>query len=41
MSPLDVATAYAVLANGGYRVEPYLIQRIDDLEGERYMRRSP
>jgi penicillin-binding protein 1A len=33
MSPLDVATAYAVLANGGFRVEPYLIQRIDDLRG--------
>ena len=33
MSPLDVATAYAVLANGGFSVEPYLIQRIDDLRG--------
>jgi penicillin-binding protein 1A len=34
MSPLDLATAYAMLANGGYRVEPYLIQRIDNLDGE-------
>ncbi len=34
MSPLDLATAYAMLANGGYRVEPYLIQRIDNLAGE-------
>jgi penicillin-binding protein 1A len=33
MSVLDVASAYAVLANGGYRVEPYLIARIEDLEG--------
>lgn len=33
MSPLDLATGYAVLANGGYRVEPYLISRIEDLEG--------
>jgi penicillin-binding protein 1A len=31
MSPLEVASAYAVLANGGYRVEPYLIERIDNL----------
>jgi penicillin-binding protein 1A len=33
MTPLDIATAYAILANGGYRVEPYLIGRIDDLAG--------
>jgi penicillin-binding protein 1A len=34
MSPLELATAYAMLANGGYHVEPYLIQRIDNLAGE-------
>ncbi|MAT93886.1 MAG: peptidase [Halioglobus sp.] len=34
MTPLEVATAYAILANGGYRVEPYLIQRIDDVDGQ-------
>jgi penicillin-binding protein 1A len=34
MSPLEVATAYAVIANGGYRVEPYLIERVDNLAGE-------
>jgi penicillin-binding protein 1A len=33
MSPLELATAYAMLANGGYRVEPFLIQRIDNLAG--------
>ena len=33
MSPLEVATGYAVIANGGYRVEPFLIERIDNLEG--------
>jgi penicillin-binding protein 1A len=27
-SPLEMARAYAVFANGGYRVEPYYIQRI-------------
>jgi penicillin-binding protein 1A len=26
--PLEVATGYAVFANGGYKVEPYLIDRI-------------
>lgn len=32
--PLDIATAYASLANGGYRVEPFLISRIEDIHGE-------
>jgi penicillin-binding protein 1A len=34
MAPLEVASAYAILANGGYRVEPYLIARVEDLAGE-------
>jgi penicillin-binding protein 1A len=33
ITPLELAKGYAVLANGGYRVEPYLIQRVDDLTG--------
>jgi penicillin-binding protein 1A len=41
MSPLNIATAYAVLANGGYRVEPFLIQRIDNLEGENVYEARP
>lgn len=41
MTPLDVATAYAILANGGYRVEPYLITRIDNLVGETVFAASP
>src|SRR5690606_23647893 len=28
VTPLEVATGYAVFANGGYKVEPYLIDRI-------------
>ncbi|MFT4615614.1 MAG: penicillin-binding protein 1A [Bacteroidia bacterium] len=34
MSPLEVATGYAVLANGGYKVEPYLVARVESLDGE-------
>ena len=34
MTPLEVATGYAVLANGGYAVQPFLIQRIDDNDGD-------
>ena len=30
LTPLQVATAYGVLANGGYRVEPYFIERVLD-----------
>ena len=32
-SPLQLASAYSVLANGGYRVAPQLIQRITDAKG--------
>nr|WP_240725167.1 penicillin-binding protein 1A [Haliea sp. SAOS-164] len=33
MTPLEVVTGYAILANGGYRVDPYLIDRIEDADG--------
>ena len=41
LSVMDVASAYAVLANGGYRVEPYLIGRIEDMDGEEIYRARP
>ncbi|MGQ9425025.1 penicillin-binding protein 1A [Gilvimarinus sp. F26214L] len=34
LTPLEVATAYTVFANGGYKVEPHFIQRIEDFAGE-------
>ncbi|MBF8268918.1 MAG: peptidase [Gammaproteobacteria bacterium] len=33
ISPWESATAYSVLANGGYRIEPYFIERIEDYKG--------
>jgi penicillin-binding protein 1A len=33
VTPLEMATAYSVFANGGYRVKPYLIERIVDSDG--------
>ncbi len=30
VTPLQMASAYAVFANGGYRVTPYFIERIED-----------
>lgn len=32
-SPMELALAYAVFANGGYRVEDYLISRVEDYDG--------
>ena len=32
--PVQMATAYAVIANGGYRVNPYFIERIEDARGK-------
>ncbi|MDH5484101.1 MAG: penicillin-binding protein 1A [Gammaproteobacteria bacterium] len=34
LSPLDLSAGYAVFANGGYRIKPYFIQRIEDLNGK-------
>jgi penicillin-binding protein 1A len=33
VTPLQMAGAYAVFANGGYKVSPYLISRITDADG--------
>jgi penicillin-binding protein 1A len=40
-TPLDVASGYAVFANGGYRVEPYFIDRIEDAGGAVVWRAAP
>lgn len=41
ISPLDMATAYAVLANGGYKVEPYFIDKIVDNENTVVFQANP
>jgi penicillin-binding protein 1A len=33
-TPLQMASAYAVFANGGYRVKPWFIARVEDNKGE-------
>ncbi len=33
VTPLDMASAYAVFANGGYLVQPYIIDHVLDLDG--------
>lgn len=36
-----MATAYASLANGGYRVDPYLINRVEDFNREQVFQATP
>lgn len=33
-TPLQMATGYAIFANGGYRISPYLIERVEDADGK-------
>ncbi|CZL53043.1 penicillin-binding protein 1A [Legionella pneumophila] len=41
ISPMDLTTAYAVFANGGYKVEPYLIDHITDADGKILLQAKP
>ncbi|MGH2686292.1 MAG: transglycosylase domain-containing protein, partial [Actinomycetota bacterium] len=41
VSALEMATAYSVFANGGNAVEPYLIERVLDADGEVLYEREP
>ena len=34
VSPLEMATGFAVFANGGFKVDPYFISRIEDSSGK-------
>jgi penicillin-binding protein 1A len=40
-TPLDLAAGYAVFANGGYKVSPYFIDRIEDATGRVVWRATP
>lgn len=40
-SPFEMATAYTVIANGGYRVEPYYIEEIFGPDGATVFRADP
>jgi len=41
VTPWQMASAYAVFANGGYRVEPYVVSEISDSEGRVLARFQP
>ncbi|NQD96932.1 peptidase, partial [Pseudomonas sp. CrR25] len=41
LTPLEVASGWTAFANGGYKIQPYLIERIDDRHGEPLFFASP
>ncbi|PLZ03965.1 penicillin-binding protein [Burkholderia sp. WAC0059] len=41
VTPLQSAAAYSVFANGGYRVNPYLISEVDDARGQPILKAQP
>lgn len=41
VTPMELTRGYAVFANGGYRVEPWFIERIQDRHGEDLFRALP
>jgi penicillin-binding protein 1A len=41
ITPLELVTAYASLANGGYRVYPYLIKRVENFNREEIFKATP
>jgi penicillin-binding protein 1A len=41
VTPLQSAGAYSVFANGGYRINPYLIGEVDDAHGQPLSRAQP
>jgi penicillin-binding protein 1A len=40
-TPLEIATGYAVFANGGFHVQPYFIDRIENATGQVVWRAAP
>lgn len=40
-TPLEVATGFAAFANGGFKIDPYFIDRIEDASGKVVYRAAP
>ncbi|WP_346838507.1 penicillin-binding protein 1A [Microbulbifer sp. SAOS-129_SWC] len=41
LTPLEIARGYAAFANGGYRVEPYLVDKVLDVHGKNIYQALP
>jgi penicillin-binding protein 1A len=41
LTPMDIATGYATFANGGFKITPYLIDRIDSINDDLIFQAEP
>ena len=41
LTPLEVVTGYAAFANGGYKVEPYLLRELDSINSDTIFEAAP
>ncbi|AKH70505.1 penicillin-binding protein, 1A family [Spongiibacter sp. IMCC21906] len=41
LTPMQIVTGYAAFANGGYKISPYLIEKIIDRDGNTIFRANP
>jgi penicillin-binding protein 1A len=41
VTPMQMVSAYSIFANGGYRITPYFIERIEDARGNVLMQSKP
>jgi len=41
VTPMKIATGYSILANGGYAIKPYFIERIESSKGEILFKAAP
>ncbi len=41
LTPMEIAEGWSVFASGGYKTEPYLIERIEDRTGKRLFNANP
>ncbi len=41
LTPMEIASGWTAFANGGYRIEPYLVERIEDRDGNPVFEANP
>ena len=41
LTPMEIAVGWAAFANGGYKIEPYLIERVEDRDGKLLFEANP
>ena len=41
LTPMEIATGWTAFANGGYKIEPYLITRVEDRDGKVIFEANP